>query len=121
MAARKLRRTKAEKERQSQESWVLRAAIEHRQRGSSLKTIRLARGGGSKRSPSSLAKEGGLQPGDMILELDRHPLLSASQFVSAMHGAPSGKDILLLVWSKGNASYRTVQPKAAQKRLDPKH
>jgi serine protease Do len=27
-----------------------------------------------------------------------------------MHANPAGKDVLVLVWSKGNASYRTIQP-----------
>ncbi len=63
--------------------------------------------------PASPADEAGLQPGDVILEVDRHPASSASQFVSEVHQNASGKDILLLVWSKGNASYRTVRPEVA--------
>ncbi|HEY0785692.1 MAG TPA: Do family serine endopeptidase [Acidobacteriaceae bacterium] len=60
--------------------------------------------------PASPAEDAGLQPGDVILELDRRPLSSASDFVSGVHQSPAGKPILLLVWSKGNASYRTVRP-----------
>jgi serine protease Do len=29
--------------------------------------------------------------------------------VNLVHGSPEGKDVLLLVWSKGNASYRTLR------------
>jgi serine protease Do len=29
-----------------------------------------------------------------------------------VHRSPAGKDLLLLVWSKGNASYRTISPEA---------
>jgi serine protease Do len=58
--------------------------------------------------PSSSADDAGLQPGDVILEVDRQPSLSASQFVSEVHKNTAGKDLLLLVWSKGNASYRTL-------------
>jgi serine protease Do len=58
--------------------------------------------------PSSPADDAGLQPGDVILEVDRQPASSASQFASAIHNNPTGKDLLLLVWSKGNATYRTV-------------
>ena len=60
--------------------------------------------------PGSPADDAGLQPGDVILEVDRKPAAIASQFATAVHSAPAGKDILLLVWSKGNASYRTVRP-----------
>ena len=58
--------------------------------------------------PNSPADDAGLQAGDVIVEIDRKPAASASQFVSEIHNSPGGKDLLLLVWSKGNASYRTV-------------
>ena len=60
--------------------------------------------------PASPADDAGLQPGDLILEVDRQPATSASQFVNEVHQNPAGKDLLLLVWSKGSASYRTVHP-----------
>ena len=60
--------------------------------------------------PASPAEDAGLQPGDVILEVNRHTTASASQVVNQIHQSPSGKDLLLLVWSKGNASYRTVHP-----------
>jgi len=60
--------------------------------------------------PASPAEEAGLQPGDVILEVNRHATASAEQFVNAVHQNPAGKDLLLLVWSKGNASYRTIHP-----------
>ncbi|ADW68293.1 Do family serine endopeptidase [Granulicella tundricola] len=58
--------------------------------------------------PDSPADDAGLQPGDVILELNRQPASSASQLISQIHNA-GNKDLLLLVWSKGNASYRTVR------------
>jgi serine protease Do len=58
--------------------------------------------------PGSPADDAGLQPGDVILEVNRKATPSADQFVSQVHGAPAGKDVLVLVWSKGNASYRTM-------------
>jgi serine protease Do len=58
--------------------------------------------------PASPAEDAGLQPGDIILEVNRKPTSSAEQFVSQVHGT-DGKDLLLLVWSKGNASYRTLR------------
>jgi serine protease Do len=60
--------------------------------------------------PASPADEAGIQPGDVILEVNRKPAESASQFADEVHQDQDGKDILLLVWSKGNASYRTIHP-----------
>jgi serine protease Do len=58
--------------------------------------------------PASPAEDAGLTPGDVIVEVDRKPVTSAEQFVSEAHAIPAGKDLLLLVWSQGNASYRVV-------------
>jgi serine protease Do len=58
--------------------------------------------------PGSPSEDAGLQPGDVILEVNRHATPSADQFVNQVHSAPAGKDVLLLVWSHGNASYRTL-------------
>lgn len=60
--------------------------------------------------PGSPAEDAGLQPGDVIQEVNRKPASSASEFASDVHTAGGDKDILLLVWSHGNASYRTVHP-----------
>jgi serine protease Do len=60
--------------------------------------------------PGSPADEAGLQPGDVVVEVNRKPVGSAEQFASAVRATPAGKDILLLVWSKGNDSYRVVHP-----------
>src|SRR3984957_19177333 len=60
--------------------------------------------------PGSPADDASLAPGDVIVEVDRHPVTSAEQFVNAAHANPDGKDLLLLVWSRGGASYRVVHP-----------
>ena len=60
--------------------------------------------------PGSPADDAGLQPGDVIEEMNRKPITSGSEFASAVQAAPADKDILLLVWSHGNASYRTLHP-----------
>ncbi|MBB5345490.1 Do family serine endopeptidase [Tunturibacter empetritectus] len=62
--------------------------------------------------PGSPADDASLAPGDVILEVDRHPVTSAEQFVNAAHANAAGKDLLLLVWSQGGASYRVVHPDA---------
>jgi serine protease Do len=58
--------------------------------------------------PGSPAEDAGLQPGDVILEVNRHATPSADQFVGQVKANAAGKDVLVLVWSKGNASYRTM-------------
>jgi len=58
--------------------------------------------------PASPAEDAGLAPGDVILEVNRHPVNSSDKFVSEVHAAPAGKDILLLVWSRGGTTYRVV-------------
>jgi serine protease Do len=65
--------------------------------------------------PGSPAEDAGLQPGDVVVEVNRKPVTSAEQFASAVHATPAGKDILLLVWSKGNDSYRVVHPSDADR------
>ncbi|HKO19896.1 MAG TPA: trypsin-like peptidase domain-containing protein [Acidobacteriaceae bacterium] len=60
--------------------------------------------------PGSPAEDAGLQPGDVIVEVNRKPVASAEQFANMVKSTPAGKDILLLVWSKGNDSYRVVHP-----------
>src|SRR3984957_8156467 len=64
--------------------------------------------------PASPADDAGLSPGDVILEVDRHAVTSAEQFVDAAHAIPAGKDLLLLVWSQGNSGYRVVHPDAGK-------
>ncbi len=58
--------------------------------------------------PESPADEAGIQPGDVILEVNRKPVQTASQFAGQAHQAPAGKELLLLIWSHGNASYSTL-------------
>ena len=69
--------------------------------------------------PASPADDAGLAPGDVILEVNRHPVQSPDSFVSEVHSVPAGKDILLLVWSNGGAStalfIRRKTPRAACK------
>lgn len=60
--------------------------------------------------PGSPADDAGIVPGDVILEVNREPVTSAQQLIGLVHANPEGKDILLLVWDKGNASYRVVHP-----------
>jgi serine protease Do len=58
--------------------------------------------------PGSPAEDAGLAPGDVILEVNRHPVQNAEGFANQVHSTPAGKDILLLVWSRGGTTYRVV-------------
>ena len=60
--------------------------------------------------PGSPAEDAGLQPGDVIVQVNRHDVDSANQAVASVHAVPEGQDVLLLVWSKGGETYRVVHP-----------
>jgi serine protease Do len=60
--------------------------------------------------PGSPAEDAGLQPGDVIVQVDRHDVDSASQAVASVRSVPAGHDVLLLVWSNGGESYRVLHP-----------
>ena len=60
--------------------------------------------------PGSPADDAGLAQGDVILEVNRKPVQDAQSLVGQLHSVPDGKDILLLVWSHGGASYRVIHP-----------
>jgi serine protease Do len=64
--------------------------------------------------PASPADDAGLAPGDVILEVNRHPVGSAEKFANEVHSVPAGKDILLLVWSRGGTTYRVVHPEQSK-------
>ena len=55
--------------------------------------------------PGSPAEDAGLAPGAVILGINRHPIEDADSFVNQLHSEPAGKDVLLLVWANGGASY----------------
>ena len=58
----------------------------------------------------SPAEDAGLQPGDIIVQVNRRPVDSASAAVSSVKAVPAGQDVLLTVWSHGGTSYRVVHP-----------
>lgn len=60
----------------------------------------------------SPAEDAGISRGDVIQEVNRHPVQSAEEFSKEVHSLPKDKDMLLLVWSNGGATYRVVHPAA---------
>jgi serine protease Do len=60
--------------------------------------------------PGSPADNAGLQRGDVILEVNRHSVQSASDAVKELGKVESGQDALVLVWSNGGNSFRVLHP-----------
>ncbi len=60
--------------------------------------------------PGSPADNAGLQRGDVIMEVNRHPVKTASDVVSALSNVPGGQDALVLVWSQGGSTFRVLHP-----------
>jgi serine protease Do len=58
--------------------------------------------------PGSSADNAGLQQGDIILEVNRHKVQSASDVQQALANVPKGQDALLLVFSNGGNSFRVL-------------
>jgi serine protease Do len=58
--------------------------------------------------PGSSADNAGLQQGDIILEVNRHKVQSASDVQQALAKVPKGQDALLLVYSNGGNTFRVL-------------
>lgn len=60
--------------------------------------------------PGSPADEAGLQRGDIILEVNRHPVQSASDAAQELGKIAKGQEALVLVWSNGGNTFRVLHP-----------
>jgi serine protease Do len=60
--------------------------------------------------PGSPADNAGLQPGDVIVEVNRHSQPSAADVAKALSDIPKGEDALVLVWSNGGNTFRVLHP-----------
>ncbi len=60
--------------------------------------------------PGSPADNAGLQRGDVIMEVNRHAVKSASDAAQALSSVPNGQDVLVLVWSNGGSTFRVLHP-----------
>src|ERR1700756_584663 len=58
--------------------------------------------------PGSPADIAGLQQGDIILEVNRHKVQSASDAQQALSNVGKGEDALVLVWSNGGNLFRVL-------------
>jgi len=60
--------------------------------------------------PGSPADNAGLQRGDVILEVNRQPVQSASDAAAELGKVEKGQDALVLVWSNGGNTFRVLHP-----------
>jgi serine protease Do len=58
--------------------------------------------------PGSAADNAGLERGDVIVEVDRHPVQNAADVQKALSAVPKGQDALVLVWSNGGNTFRVL-------------
>jgi len=56
---------------------------------------------------NSVAREAGLKPGDVIIEINRQPVKSAGDAVKLTE-SPKDKTTLLRIWSNGGSRYVVV-------------
>jgi serine protease Do len=58
--------------------------------------------------PGSAADNAGLQPGDVIVSVNRKPVSNVSDVKQALSSVPKGQDALVLVWSQGGSTFRVM-------------
>jgi serine protease Do len=58
--------------------------------------------------PGSPAEEAGLQPGEVIVSVNRRPTQSASDVQKALASVPTGQDAMVLVWGNGGSTFRVL-------------
>lgn len=58
--------------------------------------------------PGSPADDAGLRAGDIITEVNRHPVESAGDVREQLSSVAKGKDALVLVWSDGSSTFRVL-------------
>jgi serine protease Do len=60
--------------------------------------------------PGSPADNAGLQRGDVIVEVNRQSVQSASDAAQALGKVGKDQDALVLVWSNGGNTFRVLHP-----------
>ena len=61
-------------------------------------------------TPGSSADDAGLRRGDIITEVNRHPVHSAADVQKELSSVPKGENVLVLVWSNGGTTFRVLHP-----------
>ncbi|MGB8768407.1 MAG: Do family serine endopeptidase [Candidatus Korobacteraceae bacterium] len=58
--------------------------------------------------PGSPSDDAGLQPGQVIMGVNRHQTKSASDVQKALASVPKGQDALVLIWTNGGSTFRVL-------------
>jgi len=58
--------------------------------------------------PGSPSDDAGLQPGQVIVGVDRHETRSAADVQKALTSIPKGQDALVLIWANGGSTFRVL-------------
>ncbi len=58
--------------------------------------------------PGSSSDDAGLQPGQVIVSVDRHETKSAADVQKALTSIPKGQDALVLIWANGGNMFRVL-------------
>jgi serine protease Do len=61
-------------------------------------------------TPGSPADNAGLQPGEVITEVNRQPVHSAADAQKALANNPKDADALVLVWTNNGSTFRVLHP-----------
>jgi serine protease Do len=61
-------------------------------------------------APGSPADNAGLQQGEVITEVNRQPVHSASDVQKALASLPKDSDALVLIWSNAGSTFRVLHP-----------
>ena len=61
-------------------------------------------------TPGSPADNAGLQPGEVITEVNRQPVHSAADVQKALSSVAKGADALVLIWSNAGSTFRVMHP-----------
>jgi serine protease Do len=58
--------------------------------------------------PGSPSDDAGLQPGQVIVGVNRHETKSAADVQKALTSIPKGQDVLVLIWANGGNTFRVL-------------
>ena len=63
--------------------------------------------------PGSSDEEAGLQPGQVIVSVNRKPTATAADVKNALSSVPAGQDAMVLIWTNGGSAFRVLHAPTA--------